>query len=206
MKYLFIDSATANLVVAIVIDGKIVYLYDNNDGNDTSSKLMPIIEKAFNESGISPKDLNKIFAVTGPGSFTGIRVGLAVAKTMAWATGVPVVPISSLEVIASSGNEDNNIALIDARRGYVYAGGYDKDLNVTFKDAHVFLNDSNLSGNFISYDNFDFDTTKPNIDILKVIKKHLNDASVNPHELNPNYLKLTEAEENLKKKNGSKDK
>ena len=68
------------------------------------------------------------------------------------------------------------------------------------------MNDSNLSGNFISYDNFDFVTMKPNIDILKVIKKHLNDVPVNPHKLNPNYLKLTEAEENLKKKNDSKNK
>lgn len=194
MKYLFIDSATTNLVVAIIIDGKITYLYDNNDGNDTSSKIMPIIEEAFKTSNIKPKDIDKIFAVNGPGSFTGIRVGLTVAKTMGYSLNIPTIPVSSLEVMASGFNEDV-IALINARRGYVYAGGYDKDLNVFYKDNYVLFEESGLSGKFISFDEFDFETVLPKIDLLKVIKKHENDTPINPHNLNPNYLKLTEAEE-----------
>ena len=82
MNYLFLNSATTNLVVAIIMDGKIAYLYDENDGRDTSSKIMPVIDEAFRKAGISPKDIDKIFVVNGPGSFTGIRVGLTVCKTM----------------------------------------------------------------------------------------------------------------------------
>ena len=82
MKYLFINSATANLVVAILIDGKITYLYDNDDDKDTSSKIMPVIDEAFKKSCITPKEIDKIFVVNGPGSFTGIRVGLTVAKVI----------------------------------------------------------------------------------------------------------------------------
>lgn len=198
MKYLFIDSATATLVVAIVIDGEITYLYNKHVDKDMSSNVMPVIAEAFKVSGIEPKDLNKIFAVNGPGSFTGIRVGLTVAKTMAWALKIPVVPISSLEAIASAGNDETNIALIDARRGYVYAGAYDEKLNNKFADTHILLEDLDIKGNYISYDGFE--AIKPQVDVLKIIKKHAEDEGVNPHILNPKYLKLTEAEENLKKK------
>ncbi len=202
MKYLFIDSATATLVVAIISEDKIIYIHNKVTGKDMSSDIMPIIADAFNKTGLKPQDINKIFAVNGPGSFTGIRVGLAVAKTMAWALKIPVVPISSLEVIASTPNKENNIALIDARRGYVYAGIYDSDLNVIKEDKHILLDNIKDKGTYVSYD--DFPGLKPNIDLLKVIKKHENEKGINPHQLNPKYLKLTEAEENLMKKSGNR--
>lgn len=194
MKYLFIDSATTNLVVAIINDGKIAYIYNNNDNHDTSSKMMPVLAEAFDKAELKPQDIDKIFAVTGPGSFTGIRVGLTVAKTMAYTLNISIVPISSLEVMASG---NGGTALINARRGYVFAGTYDNDLNNVYPDSYVLMNDS-LAKPYISYDNFDFETIKPDIDVLKVVKNHENDEAVNPHTINPNYLKLTEAEEKLK--------
>ena len=195
MKYLFIDSATTNLVVAIINDGKIAYMYDNNDGHDTSSKMMPVLAEAFDSVGLKPQDIDKIFVVNGPGSFTGIRVGLTVAKTMAYTLNIPIVSVSSLEVMASG---KAGTALINARRGYVFAGSYDENLGVIYPDSYVLMSDE-LNKPYISYDSFDFDTLKPNIDVLKVIRKHENDDPINPHVINPNYLKMTEAEENLKK-------
>ena len=195
MKYLFIDSATTNLVVAIINDGKIAYMYDNNDGHDTSSKMMPVLAEAFDSAGLKPQDIDKIFVVNGPGSFTGIRVGLTVAKTMAYTLNIPIVSVSSLEVMASG---KAGTALINARRGYVFAGSYDENLGVIYPDSYVLMSDE-LNKPYISYDSFDFDTLKPNIDVLKVIRKHENDKPVNPHAIKPNYLKMTEAEENLKK-------
>ncbi len=194
MKYLFIDSATTNLVVAIINKGKIYYIYNNNDNHDTSSKMMPVLAEAFEKAGLKPQDIDKIFAVTGPGSFTGIRVGLTVAKTMAYTLNIPIVPISSLEVMASG---NGGTALINARRGYVFAGSYDNELNNVYPDSYVLMIDS-LTKPYISYDSFDFETVKPNVDVLKVVMKHENDEPVNPHTINPNYLKLTEAEEKLK--------
>ncbi len=195
MKYLFIDSATTNLVVAIINEGKIAYIYDNNDGHDTSSKMMPVLAEAFENAGLKPQYIDKIFVVTGPGSFTGIRVGLTVAKTMAYALNIPIVPISSLEVMASC---SGGTALINARRGYVFAGTYDEKLNVIYPDSYVLMSDK-LDKPYISYDEFEFTVEKPKIDVLKVIKKHENDYPVNPHTLKPNYLKMTEAEENFNK-------
>ena len=194
MKYLFIDSATTNLVVAIINNGKIAYIYNNNDGHDTSSKMMPVLAEAFDKANLKPKEIDKIFVVTGPGSLTGIRVGLTVAKTMAYALDIPIVPVSSLEVMVSG---DGGTALINARRGYVFAGIYDSDLNTLYPDSYVLMTDE-LEKPYISYDSFDFETLMPNIDVLKVIKKHENDKPVNPHTINPNYLKMTEAEEKLK--------
>ena len=195
MKYLFIDSATTKLVVAIINDGKIAYMYDNNDGHDTSSKMMPVLAEAFDSAGLKPQDIDKIFVVNGPGSFTGIRVGLTVAKTMAYTLNIPIVSVSSLEVMASG---KAGTALINARRGYVFAGSYDENLGVIYPDSYVLMSDE-LNKPYISYDSFDFDTLKPNIDVLKVIRKHENDDPINPHAIKPNYLKMTEAEENLKK-------
>ncbi len=199
MKYLFIDSATATLVVAIIINDKIAYIYNKETGKDMSSTIMPVIEEAFKQTKLTPKDIDKIFVSTGPGSFTGIRVGLTVAKTMAWSLNIPIISISSLEVIASTPNTKNNIALIDARRGYVFAGVYDGKLNKIEEDKHILLENITADGTYVSYDNFD--GLKPQIDIIKVIKKHENEIGENPHSVNPKYLKLTEAEENLKKKN-----
>ncbi len=204
MKYLFIDSATATLVVAIIIDNEIAYIYNKETGKDMSSTIMPVIEEAFAQTALTPKDIDKIFVSTGPGSFTGIRVGLAVAKTMAWSLNIPIIPISSLEVIASTPNTNNNIALIDARRGYVFAGVYDNELNEIKEDKHILLSDIKADGTYISYD--DFEGLKPQIDLLKVIKKHEKEQGENPHTVNPKYLKLTEAEENLKKKNDNANK
>ena len=198
MKYLFIDSATSNLVVALIIDNDIKYIYNKKVDKDMSSEIIPVINETLNKTNTKPNQITKIFAVNGPGSFTGIRVGLTVAKTMAWALKIPVVPISSLEVIASGTPFDTNLALINARRGYVYAGEYDKNLNVIMPDTYILFDLLEKKSKSISYDNI-YDSVKPEIDIIKIVKKHQNDNGVNPHALNPKYLKLTEAEENLKK-------
>lgn len=196
MKVLFIDTATSYLNIGLVIDGKLVYLYNKDEGHSMSERVMPVISEAFEKSGIKPNELDKIMAVNGPGSFTGIRVGLTVAKTMAWALKIPVIPISSLEVMCSGSLEDTT-ALINARRGYAYVGSYNKDLDVILDDKYEYLN-GKPSFKLVSYDDFEFETNKVVLDILKVVLKHINDEGINPHELNPKYLKLTEAEEKLK--------
>ena len=139
MRYLFIDSATTNLVVAIIENEELVYIYDSADGHDTSGKMMPVLAQAFEKANLKPQDIDKIFVVTGPGSFTGIRVGLTVAKTMAYSLNIPIVPISSLEVMVSG---SGGTALINARRGYVFAGSYDSALDCLYPDSYVLMNDN----------------------------------------------------------------
>ena len=197
MKYLLIDTATSYLIVSIVIDDKLVYLYNEEEGHRMSERVMPVIAEAFDKAGIKPNNLDMILATTGPGSFTGIRVGLTVAKTMAWSLKIPVVPISTLEVMVSGYDDKKNIGLINARRGFVYAGIYDDKLNVISEDRYDSLDNISMDGNLVSYDLFDFEVKKPKLDVLKIVSKHKDDAPVNPHLLNPKYLKRTEAEEKL---------
>ena len=149
------------------------------------------------------KDIDKIFSVVGPGSFTGIRIGLTVCKTLAFALKKKIIPISSLEFMASTSvNTKYIIPFIDARHGMVFAGIYDKDGNVIYNDSYCKLDDlvNKINGSitYISYDNLDNkNVIEPNYDVVRIVEKHINDIEINCHELKPNYLKKTEAEEKL---------
>lgn len=208
MKYLFIDTSTSNLNVSILEDSNVIYSYNNFILSDMASKIMVIIDEALTKSNLLLNDIDKIFVVNGPGSFTGIRVGVTVAKTIAWALQKPIIPISSLEVIATTSiNTKYSIPMIDARRGNVFVGVYDNELNCIEEDKLISLEsilfNKNKDYTIISYDNI-ADSIKPHINVSKVILKHKNDKPLVAHSLNPHYLKLTEAEEN-KLKNDSKN-
>ena len=200
MKFLFIDTSTLYLNIAIIDNNKIVFNHKEQVEKDMSSKIIPIIDKGFKECSLNIKDINKIFVVNGPGSFTGVRIGVTVAKTIAWALKIDLIPLSSLEFIASTAsNKKYLVPMIDARRGNVFAGIYDQELNNILPDELISY--EQLSKKIDeSYEQISYNlenSIKPNGDIIKVINKHLSDKSVNPHSLKPNYLKLTEAEEKL---------
>lgn len=196
MTYLFIDTANS-FIISIIKDDKIIYYKNDVSNSDTSSKVMPIIDEAFKSSNLTINDIDKIFVVNGPGSFTGIRVGVTIAKTIAYSLNKPLIALSELELLATTNTNTDFIApIIDARRGYVFGAIYDKDLNVYFEDSHILLEElkTKFKENTIIVDNSD------NVDLIKLIDKHKNDESINPHTLNPNYLKKTEAEEKLNDK------
>lgn len=197
MKYLFIDTTQFFVTVALIKDNNIVALYNDFITDDMSSKIFPIIDSLFKKVDFKINNINKIYVVNGPGSFTGIRIGVTIAKVLASQMNIDICPISSLEYMASGTNK-NCLALIDAKRGYVYAGAYDSNLNCIYEDKYVLLNDIDLSkyDKIVSYNNI-VNSQKPNLDIIKIISKY-KDKKVNPHQVNPNYLKLTEAEENRK--------
>lgn len=198
MISLLIDTSTSNLTVSIINKQEVIYKYQETILSDMSSKLLPIIDNGLKGLDLKLENIDKIFVVNGPGSFTGIRVGVTVAKTIAWALKKDIIPLSSLELIATTNTSKKYIVpMIDARRNNVFAGIYDNNLNCIKEDKLISRDElSNLDEDyeFVSYDNI-ADVIKPNIDVLKIINKHINDKGINPHNLNPNYLKLTEAEE-----------
>jgi len=196
MTYLFIDTANS-FIISIIKDNKIIYYKNDVSNSDTSSKVMPIIDEAFKGSNLTINDIDKIVVVNGPGSFTGIRVGVTIAKTISYSLNKPLISLSELELLATTNtNSDYVVPIIDARRGYVFGAIYDKDLNTYFEDSHILLDElkTKLPNNSVFVDNCD------NIDLIKLINKHESDEPINPHTLNPNYLKKTEAEEKLNDK------
>ena len=203
MKILLIDTATSNVTVSIIENQTILYEYNDYINTDMASKILPIIDDGLKELKFTLSNIDKIFVVNGPGSFTGIRVGVTVAKTIAWALKKEIIPISSLELMATTQtNKKYIVPMIDARRGNVFCGVYDEDLNCIKEDKLVnlsnFIKDLSDDYQFVSYDDINLNNLiEPNIDVLKIINKHINDKGINPHNLNPNYLKLTEAQEKL---------
>lgn len=200
MKSLFIDTSSCFVTIAIIENSKELFCFKDCIENDMSSKILPIIREGFSKLKFDLKDLDKIYVVNGPGSFTGIRIGVAIAKTIAWGFNIDVIPISSLEYLATSNkNSKFCIPMIDARRCNVFAGIYDKDLNLIMEDQlinkDILL--ENKDKNYFLVSNDFCEYNKPITSVEKIINKHKNDLSINPHNLNPRYLKLTEAEEKL---------
>ena len=117
-----------------------------------------------------------------------------------------MVILSELELLATTETKKKYVLpMIDARRGYVYAGLYDNMLKVIRKDKYI-EKEKLLSSvyekykkeevDILSYDDIEnLKVEEPKINVVKIIQKHLNDEGQNAHQVNPNYLKKTEAEE-----------
>lgn len=203
MISLFVDTCTSNLIIAVSKNKEIIKKFIQKNDNNLSTNFTSYIDDLLNDCNLSINDIEKIFVSIGPGSFTGIRVGLTFAKVLAWSLKIPVIPVSSLEVLASSGEGNVLVPMLNARRGYVYAGAYDSNLTVILEDKYILFED--LQNKLIDYkdviyiscDQFDFDVCTPNYKIENIINKHYQDPGVNPHSLIPCYLKKTEAEEKL---------
>lgn len=199
MKCLFIDTSNSFINIYIVKDDSVLVYKKVETLRDMANTIMPLIREAFNEIDFNIKDVDKIFVTIGPGSFTGVRVGITVAKTIAWGLSIDVYPISTLEYLSSIDTKYSRIMpIIDARRGNVFTSVYDNYLNKLEDEKLIGYEDINKDEDtlVVSYDGV-YESTISNVDIIKLINKHLDDKAINPHKLVPNYLKKTEAEEKL---------
>lgn len=205
MKTLYIDTSSSFLYAGILEDTNILQEVKKEFGQDLSKEALPEIDKLFKKAKLNPKDINRIVVVNGPGSFTGIRIGITIAKTYAWALNLDIITVNALEAMSISCEEKiNHVPILDARRGYVFAAIYDKDSNIILKPQHILLEELQKELNkideyvIISNDEIDEfeDKYKYDPNISKIVEKVINRKPINPHAVNPEYLKLTEAEEN----------
>lgn len=130
---LHIDTATASASVSLAKDGLIIDFIENDSPNEHASFLQPAVKKLLQKAGILLNELDAIAVVNGPGSYTGLRVGLASAKGLAYASGKPLITVGTLPAMAGAAvaaEEDNSILyapMIDARRMEVFTGVYDAE-------------------------------------------------------------------------------
>lgn len=146
MISVLLDSSTKYIAVAIANDGKIVDSVFYEAWQKQSELLIPELDKLLIKHNISKKDIADIIVGIGPGSYTGIRISIAVAKTISLALNVPIYAISSLHMLMD--NKNQSICLINARSNRSYFAVYD-GIKILIKD-----------------------TIKNNEDVLSYIKSH----------------------------------
>ena len=203
MRILYIDTSSSYLYTSIVENDKLISEIKEEFGQSLSEVALPRIVSMFEDNNLSPKDIDKIIVVNGPGSFTGIRIGITIAKIYAWSLNIPISTIYSLEAMAISSKENTyHVPIINARRGYVYTAIYDENYNEVLKPCHILLTDLQEklkdidNYEYISNDEFDdLELNSYSPDFIKIINKFKDKENINPHAVNPEYLKLTEAEE-----------
>ena len=129
MLVLGIDSSAAASSVCLLKDRAPLSVFSLYTNTEHSVSLLPMIEDTLKRCGKTPEDLDLIAGVTGPGSFTGIRIGISVVKGLAFATGTPCIGISSLEAGAYTlADYDGYICpVLDARRNTVYTSLFKSD-------------------------------------------------------------------------------
>ena len=133
MKVLALDTSTLTASVALVEDDTVLAAgaVDTRQGA-ASERLMPLVADVLARAGVSPRDLDAVAVGAGPGSFTGLRIGMATAKGIAFAAGIPLWAVSSLAALALGavrrGATGPVLAVLDARRGELYAGLFAPDL------------------------------------------------------------------------------
>lgn len=129
MKLLALDTANWPLGVAIMEEDRLLGEVNTQLSRNHSLRLMPAVEWLCEQAQIAPKELDGIAIAEGPGSYTGVRIGVTTAKVMAWTLNIPLIGISSLHIVAQNRYDFSGliIPIIDARRGQVYAGKYKRE-------------------------------------------------------------------------------
>ena len=131
MNLLAIETATETVSVALAIDGEVLERYQHAP-RQHAELLLPWVEQLLAEAGIGFASLDAIAFSRGPGSFTSLRIGIGVVQGLAWASELPVIPVSSLAATAQSAfNEGINSALValDARMNEVFTGAFEANSN-----------------------------------------------------------------------------
>ncbi|MCS1352125.1 tRNA (adenosine(37)-N6)-threonylcarbamoyltransferase complex dimerization subunit type 1 TsaB [Mechercharimyces sp. CAU 1602] len=230
MKMLALDTSTLVLGVAVVEEGHVLGEVTTNLKKNHSVRLMPTINHLLTDLGLSINDIDVIAVAQGPGSYTGVRIGVTTAKTMAWSLKLPLIGVSSLETLASNGNRFTGkiVPMFDARRRRIYTGLYQwtdgsgkKDapegvrpldewlLYLKDKGPLLFLGDDVASFRpmiieAVGEDAFFgyADENIPRASRLAQIawEKWKKGESVDAHSFVPEYLQLTEAETKWKEK------
>jgi tRNA threonylcarbamoyladenosine biosynthesis protein TsaB len=129
LKTLWIDTATEYVFLSLVIDGIEVGSFYKNDINNHAVTIMPMMDQLIKSAGLVLKEIDQIVVGIGPGSYTGVRIGVSIAKMIGYLNDIPVKTISTLALIASSSGEKEILAAIDARRGNAFMAVYRQSEN-----------------------------------------------------------------------------
>ena len=189
MATLLLDSSNTSLAVGFENKGLLIGFTAYEAWQVQSEHMVPEIDKLMKELGLTRDDIKKIVVSIGPGSYTGVRIALTIAKVVSLACSAPIYPVSSLRVLKD--NDKPSICLINARsnRSYfaVYQGN-DTIVSDTIKTNDEVKNyilehpDYSICGDarYLGYENNDTNICLQMISLLDVLEKAENDLSVKP--------------------------
>jgi tRNA threonylcarbamoyladenosine biosynthesis protein TsaB len=126
---LAIETSGRTGSVALVRDGVVLAEPTFEHGLKNAAAILPMIDRLCRDAGIGPKDLAELYLSIGPGSFTGLRIGVTLAKTMALTTGVKIVAVPTVNVLAANAPADAKhvVIVLDAKREQIFTARFDGD-------------------------------------------------------------------------------
>lgn len=199
MITLFIDTSFSDVSIALLKNNKIVSKKIENIPNEHSKYAILYIEEVLKKANVEANQVNNIMVVNGPGSFTGIRIGLTIAKIYAYLLNISVTLVSSLKALALSCDDQLTLALIDAKNDNYYLALYDEDYNELIKEHFSNIEEVNQickdykNVKIVTNSNINNYLKIQNLNIEKIVKYYQNNEKVNAHQVLPNYLKLPQA-------------
>ncbi len=229
MKILGVDSTATAASAAVYSDGRILSLVFSNTGLTHSQTLLPMIDSALKSAKSDISDIDYFAVSNGPGSFTGVRIGVAAVKGLAQPLNKKCIPVSTPEVIAKPLERSGcyAVAVMDARCNQVYTAQFDCDggFNRVTDDAAITIDElaetlKNVTKPIVLIGDGTMVTYNKLKDVLPVSVAPLSiryqsaanvaliaadnvGNAVDANELLPNYLRLSQAERELKKKNNN---
>lgn len=203
MNYLAFDTSGSHLTVVVKFNGKTYCQYLEDCKLQHSVLLMPTVEKVLQESGATVFDMDFFACCVGAGSFTGIRIGVATAKAFSFATGKPVLGVTSFEIMAYNNlAKDKVLTIIDARHDHFYACGFENKNQVIEPSYLSYQEVLNLSESFslvsaTEIEGFSVTTVNLKDGFINALEAKENSASFNRETLVPLYIRKSQAEEGL---------
>lgn len=192
MYSLFVDTAYKYLTVVLLKDEELIASYSEECFKRQSEKLFVVLEELFNTNKINRSSIDEVYITDGPGSYTGVRIAMTLAKVLCEVKGIKLYTISTLKLYA--GNKENTMVVMDARAQRAYVGVYNKG-ECILNDQALSLNDINpkdynvvLDGELIGKNN-----NVPNIVECFIACKKDFDEVININQLTPKYLKESDA-------------
>lgn len=189
MYSLLLDSSNTSLAVGLEKNGKLVAYTSYEAWQRQSECMIPEIDKILDSLHVNRNEIDKIVCAIGPGSYTGVRIALTIAKVSSLCLNVPIYPVSSLRILKD--NDKPSICLINARSNRSYFGVYKGNeiiINDTIKtndEVKEYINlhkDYSICGDarYLGFENKDNNVCLQMISLFSSIKKAENDLSVTP--------------------------
>lgn len=211
MITLFIDSSRKNLSVALARSNELLSVSNVNSYSKHSNYLMKEIINILNNAKLMISDVDNVVVLNGPGSFTGVRVGVTIAKTLAWVLSKKLYQLTALEALAVGVKEEVIITVIPDKKDASYVGVYEGDKKfedyLLINDGKLNFRDKRITISCMDENDFVINLKEKlalsnvislkvldDYDYLKVINYALTKESINPHIAAPVYLKKIDAE------------